>query len=158
MKELDANGKPLYKKYFNTIELNSKYKTKLGRKDLYVFYLGSLNSVQDFAAPSVVFSERALLRAYYHQAESYLKLNPNLVFTTYASFERIIGNYQTQTDTETRRPKNQTGYSIATGFDLQMGKGVGLYVRERWMKYFDSSFAKDRYEGFETTVELKAFF
>jgi hypothetical protein len=158
MKELDANGKPLYKKYFNTIELNSKYKTRLGRKEMYLFYLGSLNSVQNFAAPTVVFGERALLRAYYHQAESYLKLNPNLVLTTYASFERIRGNYQTQTDTETRRPKNQTGYSIATGFDLQMGKGVGLYVRERWMKYKDTSFTKDQYEGFETTVELKAFF
>jgi hypothetical protein len=158
MSELDANGKPLYKKYFNTIELNSKYKTRLGRKEMYLFYLGSLNSVQNFAAPTVVFGERALLRAYYHQAESYLKLNPNLVLTTYASFERILGNYQTQTDTETRRPKNQTGYSIATGFDLQMGKGVGLYVRERWMKYKDTSFTKDQYEGFETTVELKAFF
>lgn len=158
MKDLDANGKPLYKKYFNTIELNTKYKTKLGTKEMYLFYLGSFNSVQDFASPTVVFGEKAMLRAYYHQAESYLKLNPNLVLTSYVSAERILGNYNTQTDTETRRPKNQTGYSIATGFDLQMGKGVGLYVRERWMKYFDSSFAKDRYEGFETTVELKAFF
>lgn len=158
MRELDANGKPLYKKYFNTIELNSKYKTKLGTKEMYVFYLGSFNSVQNFVSPTVVFGEKALLRAYYHQAESYLKLNPNLVLTTYASFERILGNYNTQTDTETRRPKNQTGYSVATGIDLQMGKGVGLYIRERWMKYFDSSFVNDRYQGFETTVELKAFF
>jgi hypothetical protein len=156
--ELDADGKPLYKKYFNTIELNSKYKTKLLKRELYLFYLGSINSVQNFASPFVVFGEKALMRAYYHQVESYLKINHRLVWTNYVSFERIIGNYQTEVNADTRRPKNQKGLSLATGFDLQLSKGVGLYVRERYMEYKDKSFALDRYKGFETTIELKAFF
>jgi len=156
--ELGPDGKPLYKKYFNTIELNSKYKTKLLNRELYLFYLGSLNSVQNFASPFVVFGEKALMRAYFHQVESYLKISHRLVWTNYVGFERILGNYQTEVNADTRRPKNQKGLSLATGFDIQLSKGVGLYVRERYMEYKDMSFALDRYKGFETTIELKAFF
>ncbi|MEY3984421.1 MAG: hypothetical protein RL160_1980, partial [Bacteroidota bacterium] len=42
--------------------------------------------------------------------------------------------------------------------DLKLSKGAGLYVRQRWMKGYDSSFAKDRYQGYETSMELKIFF
>lgn len=156
--DLDVNGKPMYSKYFNTIEINSKYKTTLFKKDLYLFYLGSFNSIQKKAAPMVVFTEDAFLRAYYHQIESYLKLTSKLVWANYVSYERIIANYQTQTDEVSRRPKNQEGISIASGFDIQLSKGVGLFFRERWMNYKDKSFALDNYDGFESTLEIKVFF
>jgi hypothetical protein len=81
-----------------------------------------------------------------------------LVWTNYLGFERILGNYQTEVNADTRRPKNQKGLSLATGFDIQLSKGVGLYIRQRYMEYKDMSFALDRYKGFETTIELKAFF
>ncbi len=157
--ELDSTGlRPLKKKYFNTVEINSKYKTTLAHRELYIFYLGNFNSVQNFFAPVVNFNNKSLLRSYDHQLEMYWKLFPNLIWNNYVSFERIIANYSTQTDVETRRPKNQTGYSWATGADVQLSKGVGLYLRQRWMQYADASFAKDTYKGWETTIELKAFF
>jgi hypothetical protein len=157
--ELDSAGvRPLHKKYFNTIELNSKFKTTLANKELYVFYLGNFNSVQNFFAPMVNFTDQSLLRTYDHQIEMYWKLSPMIVWNNYVSFERIIANYNTQTDALTRRPKNQTGYSFATGADVQLSKAVGLYIRQRWMQYADASFAKDKYKGWETTIELKAFF
>ena len=157
--ELDSSGKfPLKKKYFNTIEINSKYKTKIGRKDLYVFYLGTFNSTQNKVSALVNFTEISLLRTYDHQLEMYLKLSPMLVWNNYVSYERVIANYSTQVDVVSKRPKNQTGYSIASGFDIQMSKNVGLYLRQRWMKFEDASFAKDKYKGWETTIELKAFF
>ena len=156
--EVDGMGKPLLKKYFNTVEINSKYSTAVLGKPFYVFYLGSYNSIQNEAAPMVVFTEKALLRAYYHQLETYWKLNNRLVWTNYASFERIVANYKTATDVDSRRPKNQKGISLATGIDLQLSKGVGLYFRERWMTYKDMSFAKDTYDGFESTLEIKVFF
>jgi hypothetical protein len=156
--EVDSSGKPFSKKYFNTIEINSKYSTTLLGKQFYVFYLGSYNSIQNVAAPMVVFTEKALLRAYYHQLETYWKLNNRLVWSNYVGFERIVANYKTATDVDSRRPKNQKGISIATGIDLQLSKGVGLYFRERWMKYEDMSFADDKYDGFESTLELKVFF
>jgi hypothetical protein len=156
--DLDVNGKPVFNKYFNTVEVNSKYKTTLFKKELYLFYLGSFNSIQQKAAPMVIFTEKAILRAYYHQIESYLKLTSKLVWTNYVSYERIIANYQTQTDEVSRRPKNQEGFSIASGFDIQLSKGVGLFFRERWMSYKDKSFADDKYDGFESTLEIKVFF
>ncbi|MCX6189440.1 MAG: hypothetical protein NTW54_07555 [Bacteroidetes bacterium] len=156
--ELDSNNLPLYKKHFNTIEINAKYNTTLANRAFYVFYLGSFNSVQNEFSPLLKLSEKALLRAYYHQLEGYLKLNPRLVWTNYVSYERIIANYKTQTDNVTRRPKNQVGVSVASGLDIELSKGVGLYMRERWMKYEDTSFRNDHYSGFETTVELKMFF
>jgi hypothetical protein len=157
--ELDSTGtRPLNKKYFNSIEINSKFKTQVAGKDLYVFYLGTFNSAQNQVSALVNFTEKALLRTYDHQLEMYLKLSPMLVWNNYVSYERVIANYSTQVDAITKRPKNQTGYSLASGFDIQMSKNVGLYIRQRWMKYEDASFAKDKYKGWETTVELKAFF
>jgi hypothetical protein len=50
------------------------------------------------------------------------------------------------------------GYAFATGFDIQLSKSVGLYLRHRLMNYRDKSYSKDYYKGQETTVELKAFF
>lgn len=156
--ELDTAGMPLKKKYFNTIELNSKFKTSLFEKDLFIFYLGSFNSVQNFGSAFVNFSEKSLLRAYYHQVETYYTLTSKLVWCNYLGFERIIANYSTQTDVVSKRPKNQKGFSVATGLDITLSKGVGLYLRQRWMNYHDTSFANDKYSGYETTVELKMFF
>ncbi len=156
--EVDSEtGKPK-KKYFNTLELSSKYKTSIFKKDLFIFYFGSINSVQNFASGTVNFSERALLRTYDHQFETYLRLSSRFVWCNYVGFERIIANYSTETDVETRRPKNQRGTSYASGFDIALSKGVGFYVRQRWMQYKDTSFTNDRYKGYETTVELKCFF
>ena len=158
LKDVDITGKPVYKKYFNTIELNSKYSSYLMGKPLYLFYLGSFNSVQYQMSPMVVTTEKALLRTYDHQIESYWRIQSHLVWTNYVSYERILANYQTQTDIESRRPKNQVGYAFATGFDIQLSKSVGLYLRHRLMNYRDKSYSKDYYKGQETTVELKAFF
>jgi hypothetical protein len=33
-----------------------------------------------------------------------------------------------------------------------------LYVRNRWMNNSDANFHLDKYEGMETTVELKIYF
>ena len=156
--DVNAQKIPLANKHFNTAELQIKYKTRLGNKDLFINYLGTYASVQSFASPFTVLTEKAYIRTYYHQLESYLKLAKNLVWCNYAGAERIIANYDTRTDAISRRPKNQEGYGFATGFDIEMSKGAGLYIRQRKMYYKDRSFSKDQYRGWETTVELKIFF
>jgi len=156
--DVDGQKTPLKDKHFNTAELQVKYKTRMAGKELFVNYLGTYASVQSFASPFTVFTEKAWLRTYYHQIESYLKLADNLAWCNYAGAERVIANYDTRTDAISRRPKNQEGYAIATGFDIEMSKGAGLYIRQRKMYYKDRSFGKDRYRGWETTVEFKIFF
>ncbi len=156
---IDATtGLPLKKKYFNSVEINSKYHGSMGAHDFYIYYLGQFSSAQNNLAPLTIFTEKALLRTYYHQLETYFGISNNFIWCNYAGFERIIANYETQTDVVSRRPKNQTGISIATGFDIRLSKGAGLYLRQRWMNSYDSSFSKDKYSGYETTAEIKIFF
>jgi hypothetical protein len=140
---------PTQPKCFNSFEVNMKY---------YVFYLGQYSSAQFFLSPFTVLTEKALMRTYYHQLEAYYSLSNNVVWCNYAGVERIIGNYDTEVDEITRRPKNQTGWSLATGFDIRMSRNAGLYLRQRWMNYKDTSFQNDRYKGYESTVEIKIFF
>jgi hypothetical protein len=80
------------------------------------------------------------------------------MWANYAGYERIIANYDTKVNTTSRRPKNQTGFSYATGLDVMMSKNAGLYIRQRWFTYKDTSFELDHYKGTETTVEIKIFF
>jgi hypothetical protein len=145
-------------KNFNSIEVMAKYAFKIGRRDAYLNYLGAFSSIQKKLSPITVFTEEAYVRTYYHQMELYLKVNNDLIFTNYIGWERIIANYFTTTDLISRRPKNQEGLSFATGFDYSLGKNTAIYFRQRWMKYADTSFGKDKYFGTETTVELKMFF
>ena len=147
-------------------ELEKNYKVQVNPREINLFYLSDSfreriifeDGFYKINNKGVQFSEEAILRTYVHQLETYLKLSPRLVWTNYGSFERNIANYQTQVDAITRRPKNQTGYSFATGFDIQLSRNVGLYVRQRWMQYEDTSFELDRYQGWETSIELKSFF
>jgi hypothetical protein len=76
----------------------------------------------------------------------------------YYGYERTLGNYLTDIDEVSRRPRNQYGEGVGTGFDIDLGKNARLYVRHRWYYFRDESFSLDRFRGRELTVELKAFF
>jgi hypothetical protein len=152
------NGLPMNDKYFNSLELHLRYNSKISGRNLYMNYLGQYSSAQYFLSPITVFSEAALLRTYYHQFEAYYALSPGIIWCNYLGWERIVANYETLTDAESRRPKNQHATAIATGFDIKLSKGSGLYLRQRWMQGRDASFSRDRYRGFETSAEIKIFF
>lgn len=155
---VDLKDTSLILKNFNSIEINAKYSCKILNHDAYFNYLGSFNSIQKKVSPITVFTEDAYIRTYYHQMEFYFKVNSNLIITNFIGWERIIANYYTNTDLITYRPRNQSGLSFATGFDLSISKNAALYFRQRWMNYQDKSFIKDRYIGSESTLELKIFF
>jgi len=57
---------PTFKKHFNAIEWNAKYQHRIFNKPCYFFYLGQFSSTQTNFSPITVFSEKALLRTYYH--------------------------------------------------------------------------------------------
>lgn len=153
-----ATGLPFDRKCFNSFEVNMKYATHLLGQPLYLFYLGQFSSAQFKPSLFTVLTEEALLRTYYHQLEVYWTISPSVVWCNYVGVERMIANYDTQTDEVSFRPKNQTGWGFATGLDIRLSKNAGAYVRQRWMNYKDTSFANDRYKGYETSLELKLFF
>ena len=148
----------LPEKHFNTIETQAKYKFDVLNRPWYIFYLGSFSSVQSTFSPITVFTEEAYLRVYSHQLENYYSIHPKLVLVQYLGWERIIANYNTLVNIDSRRPINQEGVGIGFGLDYMMAKNTGLYLRHRVFQFEDTSFAHDKFAGHESTVEVKIYF
>ena len=148
----------LVRKNFNAMEIYIKSLIHIFKREAFINYFGSFSSIQRNLSPITEFTEKAYLRTYYHQFEFYYKITPGIIWANYLGWERIIANYNTTVDAVSRRPRNQEGLSFATGLDVSLGKNAGLYIRQRWMNYEDRSFSRDRYKGFETSMEIKIAF
>jgi hypothetical protein len=140
------------------MELQLKYKVKVFGKTLHAFYLGAYNSVQPKFSPITVFNESAYIRHYSHQVELYYSLTPEFILTLYSGWERVIANYNTRVDLDSKRPLNQSNLGLGLGFDFMIAKNTGLYFRHRWFSFEDRSFTLDNFKGHESTIELKIFF
>jgi hypothetical protein len=156
--DLSDNGEVVNDKYFNNIEAQIKYKFSLFKRPWYAFYLGAYNSVQTRFSPFTVFTEDAYIRYYSHQLENFYRIHPKLVIAQYLGYERAIANYATQVDIESGRPRNQEGIAVGMGFDYMMAKNTAIYLRHRYFRFEDKSYALDKFAGHETTIELKIYF
>jgi hypothetical protein len=154
----NANGVPLHRKHFSTLEAHLKYKTPSVSHPLYLFFLGRYQSVQRHYSPVPVWNSYAYFRQYSNELEASWRLNRGFYLTGYLGYERTLGNYDTDVDVETFRPRDQEGWGVGIGFDQSLGRNAGLFVRHRWFEFQDRSFALDHFRGQETLVELKVFF
>lgn len=145
-------------KGFNSIEISYKTHVTIFNRKLMIFYLGGFHSIQRDFSPIPKFSKQSYLQSYNNQLEFYYALAPKVALCNYFGYDIIRGGENTERDLITNKPKNQEGFSYAFGFDIELSKNVGLYIRQRWMTYKDYSFELDKYKGTETTVELKIFF
>lgn len=152
-----VQGPPIEKK-FNTMEFQAKYHGKLFLRDFHAFLLNRYSSVQDFLSPFTVFTEKAYIRHYTNELECYYSIKPQFVLAAYLGYERILGNYDTDIDFESFRPRNQEGIGFGLGLDYDLGKNTTLYLRHRWYQFEDRNFAKDQFKGNESIVELKFSF
>ncbi|MFT4752766.1 MAG: hypothetical protein ACI85Q_000300 [Salibacteraceae bacterium] len=154
----DSLGFSLNPKKFNQLEIHAKYRTKLGHRNFFAFFLGRYNTAQPKLTLIPAFSEKAYIRQYNSELELYYQVAEPIYVNVYLGYERVLGNYQTALNTETQRPLNQNGYGIGTGFDISLSKNAGLYFRHRWFFFEDTSFKLDAFKGQESMVELKVFF
>ncbi|MEY3398604.1 MAG: hypothetical protein RL220_1198 [Bacteroidota bacterium] len=154
----DSSGTVIHAKHFNMMEAQVKYRTKLFGKDFFIFSLLQANSSSRKWSPVTITNEDAYIRQYIAEFELYYALRPGWLINGYYGFERTLGNYWTDIDEITGRPRNQTGEGIGCGLDIDMGKNVRFYVRHRWYYFRDQSFELDRFRGRELTLEMKAFF
>jgi hypothetical protein len=145
-------------KGFNSLEISYKTEFKVFGKDLLLFYLGGFHSVQSSFSALPRYSQAAYLQSYNNQLEFYYLLFPKVILSNYFGYDRIIANQHTALDADTKKAKNQEGISYAIGLDVQLAKNTGLYLKHRWMTYQDFNFSLDKYNGTETTVELKIYF
>lgn len=154
----DSSGVAIFKKYFSVFEPQIKFKSILFNKPVYVFFLGYYSTAQRNWSAIPVFNEDAYIRQYASEIEVYYSITNGLVLSGYYGYERTLGNYQTDIDEETRKPRNQTGNGYGAGLDIDLGRNAILYVRNRWANFEDASFADDTFRSQETIVELKIFF
>lgn len=154
----DSSGVAVNKKYFSVFEPQIKFKTVAFNRPLYIFYLGYYSTAQRDWSAIPVLNEDAYIRQYASEFEIYYSITDGLVLSGYYGYERTIGNYLTDIDEVTRRPRNQTGNGYGAGLDIDLGRNAILYIRNRWANFSDASFADDTFRNQETIVELKIFF
>jgi len=154
----DSLGQPVNLKRFNTVEIQARYKTSLFHRTLFVNLISRYQSVQKRLAPTVVFTEEAYLRHYSNEIELYYQMWRRVIITGYLGYERILGNYDTELSIETGKPRNQEGKGIGFGFDIDLGRNAGLYLRHRFFSFEDRGFVKDQFAGQETVMEIKVAF
>ncbi|MEL6671305.1 MAG: hypothetical protein AAFR61_03910 [Bacteroidota bacterium] len=150
---------PLTIKNFQSFDVQGKFHTELFKRPLYLFYLGSWMGASPDVRFFPTYREDAYLQATYHELDLYYELFPGFILAGYGGLEYVKGGLNTEWgDSGTLQPRNQFGRAIAFGFDWTVAKNAAFYVRQRYMSFEDRSFVLDRYNGYETTVELKVFF
>jgi len=155
---VNINESPIVQKRFSTLESHLKYKLNMQGKPLYLFFLGRYQSVQKEWSPIPGFASSAYLRQYSSELEAYWGVKKGLFLNAYGGYERTLGNYATDIDVETVRPRDQEGWGAGFGIDQTLGRNAGIFIRHRWFYFYDRSFRNDFFEGQETIVELKVFF
>jgi hypothetical protein len=144
---------------FSVMECNLKYKLNLFNKPVYMFYLTSFTSAQDFASATPVLTNKAYMRVQYHELEAYYKIMNKLALATYLGLETMKGNSMMQLGTNgTGKPTNVLGRGVGVGFDYDVSDVANFYVRSRWFDYNDKNNTYYQYKGFETTLELRIYF
>ena len=146
------------RKYFNALDLQAKFKTSLGNKPFYLFYLGSFGSASSKTEPIPTYNDDSYLFVQYHELDAYYELFPKFILTSYLGVENARGGRLTAWDLDTQLPLDQFSTGIGLGFDWTVAANTGIYFRHRWINFEDRSFALDKYSGREITIELKTFF
>ncbi len=152
-----ATAQTLTRKYYHSVDLQAKYRTKLGDKAFYLFYLGNLQSAKSAASLWPSLNEDSYLYVQYHEFDVYYEIFKDFLLTGYFGLERAQGGNFTQWG-ENNLPSDQTGTGIGLGFDWTINEATGLYFRYRHMEFEDANFTLDRFKGDEITVELKTYF
>jgi hypothetical protein len=152
-----ATAEALTRKFYNVVDLQAKFRTKVLDRNLYLFYLGNLNSASLAAKAWPTLDDESYLFVQYHELDIYYEIVPRFLLTGYLGLERAQGGRLTEWG-ENLLPRDQTGIGIGAGFDWTLSDATGLYFRYRYMEFEDRNFELDKYAGNEITIELKTFF
>lgn len=163
-----------YKKSFNTVDLEVKYKFRIFGKEMIVANFNNYSSVQDKFSPIPLFSDDAFLRYFYEEFLAFYAIHQKITLVGFLGYERVKGNNRTElvdatgtliTDSEGRpvadpegKSIDQTGHGYGLGVDYNFHSRASLHVRHRWFDHKDKNFTLDKFKGNEMTVEFKAFF
>ena len=158
MSDGDENGNLDYLKYFNTIELQTKYNLKLFNRNIYLFTLTQINSCQKSLGVIPVFSDDALINQSSLIVDMSCELNPKTSMVMSYGLERVKGNELTDLDEESGMPRDQSNRLFGVGFDYKVGDQAMIFVRQNFYKFSDPNFSYNQLQGTETMLEFKINF
>ena len=163
-----------YKKGYNMLDLTLKYKLLLAGRNLIFVNYNNYSSVQQGFSPVPIFTSSAFLRTFYEEFTGFYSLSGKLTVIGMGGYEKDVGNNRTEladangnliTDSKGNpiasangKPIDQRDWVAGAGFDYNIKKNIGFYYRFYWYTHDDKHFTKDRFQGTESSVELKVFF
>ncbi|MCS6823967.1 MAG: hypothetical protein NZ529_06695 [Cytophagaceae bacterium] len=146
-----------YRKSYNTVNFNLKYKTSVFGRTLYAFNFINCNTVSDVVSPFPIFSDASFFRYIYEEATITYNFASKFHIIFQYGYEIARGNKRT-TLGENGNPMNQTGVSKGIGLDYNLNEIASIYIRHTWFDHKDKSFVLDNLKGTETSLEFKIFF
>ncbi len=154
----DENGNVDYLKYFNTIELQTKYNLKLFNRNIYLFTLTQINSCQKSFEFIPLFSDDAFINQSSLIVDMSCELNPKTSMVMSYGLERVKGNELTDLDEESGMPRDQSNRLLGVGVDYKVGDQAMIFLRQNFYKFSDPNFSYNQLQGTETMLELKINF
>ena len=89
------DGLANFKKFFNTIEFQTKYNNKIFGKNYYIFSLTRLNTCQDELKILPQIGSKTLISQYSEEIDFGIELNEKSTFVLSYGLEKILGNAST---------------------------------------------------------------
>ncbi len=172
------DGLANFKKFFNTIEFQTKYNNKIFGKNYYIFSLTRLNTCQDELKILPQIGSKTLISQYSEEIDFSIELNEKSTFVLSYGLEKILGNSSTDTGdspeaTSTNtffeklglknfyrysNSRNQKNTLFGFGFDYKVGDNAMMFLRCNKYSYYDPNFIENYLKGWETMLELKINF
>jgi hypothetical protein len=146
------------KKSFNAAEIMLMYKAKLFGKDFVLMNYHTYNTALSHINIMDNFNDNAYSRLYYTDATAVIRVFKKVSIIGNYGFEKLLGGKNTIKDELTNKTINQIGYNYGVGIDYDFLSTAGLHLRHKYFSHYDTNFVLDKFNGTETTLELKLFF
>lgn len=167
-----AGASNSYLKGFNTLELFTKAKLNLGKHELVLLNFNSYNVVSKKFTPiaGMPGNKNTLISVFYEDFTAAFSITKKFNVVAEAGFETVKGSVYTDLSpdkivdangnayADEDRVISQLGTTLAAGVDYDINRNMSLHLRHRYFTHKDYNFSKDKFNGHETTFELKIFF
>ena len=174
------------KKNYNTIDLSLKYKLNIGKHSVILTNYTNYNSVTENFGVLPTFNSEAFIRTLYNESMVFFELTPKTTIVAQFGIQQNKGNNRINTADDSGNQYgnivdvnigndrylktyiadyqplgntiDQIGKSLGLGVDFDITETSGLYIRQKWYSHSDKNFTQDKFNGWETSVELKVRF
>lgn len=143
---------------FTTSLVNIKYQNKLLEKDLFIFYLGEYQSIQNNSIPFP--NKKSFVKTYFHEFDLYYHILDDVALIGYFGKEVIKGSKDVGYEYNIFDANliEGVGTAFGTGIDISITPKSNLYLRYKNVDYLDKNHENYFYSGYELSAEFKVIF